>query len=132
MEGDVRNYPSNGYTHLLPPWNDQQYYELIGKYSQFQAGWDDRIIQNGEFPLALPPSGHMIIYRDMRAQANNYYDVANTFVSVAIVNHVVSALEAFWSATKYNKKLHAEVRMRAQPTGIGVVPITEAKIRYDF
>jgi hypothetical protein len=132
IEDLIRQQSDNGFTHLLPDWNSQQFYELIGKYSQFRTGWDDDQLQNGQFPLSLPASGNMIIYRDMRAQANSYYDVASTFVSVAVINHIVSALDGFWSATRFNKNIHAEVKMRVQPTGLGVVPITEAKIRFDF
>ena len=132
LEDQLRQATGNGFTHLLPDWDSQQYYELIGKYSQFRTGWDDDQLQDGQLPLALPPSGHMIVYRDMRAQANNYYDVASTMVSVAVINHVVSMLDGFWSATRYNKNLHAELKMRVQPTGLGVIPITEAKIRFDF
>ena len=31
----------NGYTHRLPNYGVQQYYELIGKYPEFSRGWDD-------------------------------------------------------------------------------------------
>ena len=132
MEDVIRAVTGNGFSHLLPDWNDQQFYELIGKYSQFRTGWDDDQLQDGQLPLQLPANGHMITYRDMRAQANSYYDVASTMVSVAVINHIVSALDAFWSVTRYNKNLHAELRMHAQPTPVGVVPITEATFRFDF
>ncbi len=29
------------YSHQLAPFNDQQYYEMIGKYQQFNPGWND-------------------------------------------------------------------------------------------
>ncbi len=132
MEDAIRQATGNGFTHLLPDWNDQQFYELIGKYAQFRTGWDDDQLQDGQLPVALPASGHMITYRDMRAQANNYYDIASTMVSVAVINHVVSALDAFWSVTRYNKNLHADLKMRVQPTPMGVVPITEARFQFDF
>ncbi|MBI1804021.1 MAG: hypothetical protein HY033_07995 [Ignavibacteriae bacterium] len=136
MEDAIRQFPDNGYSHQLPSWGEQQYYELIGKYSQFRSGWDDDglpdRIDESSLPIALPASGHMIEYRNMRAQANDYYDVASTFVSVAVINHLVSAIDAFWSATRFNKSLHAEVRMRVQPTRFGVAPLTEAKISYTF
>ena len=136
MEDAIRQYSNNGFSHQLPSWGDQQYYELIGKYAQFRSGWDDDgspdPIDLGDLPVSLPPGGHMITYRDMRAKANDYYDVASTFVSVAVINHVVSALDAFWSVTRYNKSLHAEVRMRVQPTRFGAVPLTEMKLSYTF
>jgi len=134
MEDDIRQATNNGYSHQLPPYAEQQYYELIGKYAQFRTGWDDdeQLSGYGGIPPALPSSGHMITYRDMRAKANDYYDVASTFVSVAVINHIVSALDAFWSASRYNKSLHASVRMRVQPTRFGVVPLTEMKLSYTF
>ncbi|MBN1448272.1 MAG: hypothetical protein JXA28_10115, partial [Bacteroidetes bacterium] len=30
------------FSHKLPPYGDQQYYELIGKYNQYSYGWDDK------------------------------------------------------------------------------------------
>ena len=131
MEDAVRQRTGNGYSHQLPPLGEQQYYELIGKYAQFRNGWDDdaSLGPTTELPSA---NSHMIQYATSRAEANHSYDVAGTFVSVAVINHIVSALDAFWSATRFNKSLHAEVRMRVQPTRLGVMPLTEAKFRYDF
>ncbi len=31
----------SGFTHKLPPHGDQQYFELIGKYYQYNPGWND-------------------------------------------------------------------------------------------
>lgn len=128
----------NGYTHVLPYYGEQQYYELIGKYDEFSRGWDDADL-NGPLDPNDPASHEIhnnsqrfIEYQLMRAQANHYYDVAGTWVSVVVVNHVLSALDAFWSATQYNKTLHAEAHMQMQPTQYGFVPFTELKLRYDF
>jgi hypothetical protein len=130
METEIAN---NGYTHQLPYWNQQQYYELIGKYAQFFSGWDDADLSSLSMPVnESKKSKNMLAYAEMRAQANNYFDVASTFVSVAILNHIVSALDAFWSATRYNSSLHASLRVRPIPTQFGIVPMTEANIRYDF
>ncbi len=134
LEDNVRGVPNNGFSHLLPPWNDQQYYELIGKYDQFSRGWDDAaddILSTSDLPVRSN-SQRFYQYAKMRAQANDYYDVAGTFVSVAVINHIVSAIDAFWSASKFNSNLHAELKMRVQPTQFGVAPVTEARIRYDF
>ena len=38
---DAQGIPTTGFTHQLAPYGDQQYYEMIGKYSQFGGGWDD-------------------------------------------------------------------------------------------
>jgi hypothetical protein len=136
MERDISGVlsPPTGYTHQMPYFGEQQYYELIGKYDQFSRGWDDadlRALAQGDLPIKSN-SQEFYAYAKMRAQANNYYDVASTWVSVVVINHVVSALDAFWSATRFNKSLHAGLKMRVQPTPFGVVPVTEAKIEYTF
>lgn len=135
MERDIAAGGGNGYTHSLPYYGEQQYYELIGKYEQFSRGWDDSDptspVENN-VPIRST-SARMFQYSEMRAQANNYYDVASTFVSVAVINHILSAADAFWSATKYNKALHAELRMKMQRTPYGYyTPVTQAKFRFDF
>src|ERR1051326_544500 len=140
MERDVAAASLNGYTHQLPYYGQQQYYELIGKYDQFSRGWDDADI-SPEAPLNPHDPNELEIrsnssrfyeYADMRAQSNYSYDIASTFVSVAVINHIVSALDAFWSATRFNSALHAGVKMRIQPTQFGYIPVTEARIKYDF
>jgi len=135
MEHDIANGRLNGYTHALPYYGEQQYYELIGKYEQFSRGWDDSGNLNPELENNVPirnTSNRFNIYSDMRAEANRQYDVAATFVNIAVVNHVLSAIDAFWSVTRLNKSLHADVRMRLQGSPIGPVPVTTANFRYDF
>lgn len=124
----------NAYVHSLPLYAEQQYYELIGKYEQFSRGWvdsDQSAVTSSDLPLQNN-SEMFRQYSRMRANANGYYDVASTWVSVAVLNHIVSALDAYWSATKFNKALHAEVNMKLQPTPFGLVPMTEARVRYEF
>jgi hypothetical protein len=65
-------------------------------------------------------------------QADKYYDVASAFVSVVVVNHILSAIDAAWSATRYNNALQTEVRMNMIPTNRGFVPMTAARIKYSF
>lgn len=124
----------NAYVHALPLYAEQQYYELIGKYEQYSRGWEDADlspISSSDLPLRNN-SEMFRTYSAMRAQANDYYDLASTFVAVAVLNHVVSALDAYWTATRYNSALHAELKMRLQPTLFGVYPTTEARVRYEF
>ena len=134
MERDISAGGGNGYTHSLPYYGEQQYFELIGKYEQFSRGWDDSDpaspVENN-VPIRST-SARFFEYAKMRAQANNYYDVASTFVSVAVINHILSAADAVWSATKYNSALHAELRMKMQRTPYGYAPLTQAKFRFDF
>lgn len=139
VERQVADGTTNGFTHTLPYYGQQQYYELIGKYVQFYAGWDDADPTTGDKKIEVKPSdftpandSRFKIYSRMRAQANDYYDVASTMVSVAVINHVLSALDAAWTAARYNNALEARVNLKMQPTPFGMVPIKELKLNYTF
>ncbi len=56
FERDIADGVTNGYTHQLPYYGQQQYYELIGKYVQFYAGWDDATDSDPEYNIEVPPS----------------------------------------------------------------------------
>ena len=124
----------SGYSHQLPGYGTQQYYELIGKYDQFSRGWDDSgSLTNPDNGLPIQStSQRFYIYAAMRAQANDYYDIASTFASVIVINHIVSALDAFWTATRYNSALHASININLEPTPMGYIPVTEANVQIDF
>ena len=47
----------------------------------------------------------------MRGDANDFYSVASTAVIGIYVNHFLSALDAVWSATRFNKDLAVKVRL---------------------
>lgn len=89
-------------THELPDTRTQQYYEMIGKYDQFYAGWSDsEQFEYGE------RGGKRLEYMDMREDSNEQLKKASTMVSIAILNHIVSAVDAAWASYRYNKS-HAE------------------------
>jgi len=129
MERDIGGY----YSHTLPPHGEQQYYELIGKYPQFNQGWDDA-------DLSLPPNYDVIkanltpqftYYAGERGKANEYYSSATTYVTIALVNHVVSAIEAAWSAPRDNG-VHAEAGLQVVPTQFGMTPVPVMRVQYTF
>lgn len=134
MERDIANGALNGYTHTLPYYGEQQYYELIGKYEQFSRGWDDSPLEDppGTVNPIRTTSERFHEYSQMRARANDQYDVASTFVSLAVVNHILSAIDAYWSVTRFNKALHASVRVNMEASAYGRVPVTTATFRYEF
>lgn len=132
MERDVA-VVGNNYTHELPYWGQQQFYELIGKYDQFSRGWDDSGPDTpGNVNPILSTSKEMFLYASMRANANHYYDISAAFVSIAVINHFVSALDAFLTTKSHNRALHAEVNMHLEVTPVGLVPVSEARIQYSF
>jgi hypothetical protein len=125
MERDIAGY----YSHTLPEYNSQQYYELIGKYPQFNQGWDDAA---AAFTYGDPLTTRFLYYSEERGKANSFYESATTWVNVAIVNHLLSAVDAVWSAGIYNSNLHANAGMRLIPTELGMVEVPELKLKYSF
>ena len=121
MEQDIGGY----YSHVLPPYGQQQYYELIGKYPQFNQGWDD---SGPAFNYGDPLTANFLWYAGQRGLANRYYEKATTFVTIALVNHVISAFDAAFSVASWNKKLQASLDTQTVPTawgGIQEVPVVK-------
>ena len=95
-----------GFTHRLPETKTQQYYEMIYKYlTQFGNGWDDANFDATYYGNTDNMTPQMFEYRDMRNQTNEYYDSATAAVNVVLINHLLSAIEAAWSARSYNRQL---------------------------
>jgi uncharacterized protein (TIGR03067 family) len=76
-----QNQPT-GFTHVLAPYGDQQYYKLIAKYPQFGSGWDDAatfkaggytkadvIANNGNGNV----SPEFVYYRNLYNKASSFY-----------------------------------------------------------
>lgn len=112
-----RGLHRSGISHTLPAYGEQQYFELIGKYHQFKYGWDTYPQMNG-IPIsdggvvdALVPQ-QLKDYAAERGKANDYYYAASFAASALIINHVVSAVDAFISTKSYNQELSASLTMR--------------------
>ncbi|MER3524565.1 MAG: hypothetical protein C4326_11015 [Ignavibacteria bacterium] len=129
LEREISGTPNGRYySHTLPPYGDQQYYELIGKYPQYNPGWDD-----AELPYIYSETNvtpRFKYYAGERGKANDFYRTATTFLTVAIVNHVLSALDAAWSAASYNRSVHASMRLQYIPTEFGYarVPCVQVSV----
>ncbi len=110
------------YSHQLAPYQDQQYYEMIGKYAQFNPGWDD-FTEDPNDPFTYtherkdPLTDKFYYYASVRGEANDFYNTASKAVLIMVVNHVLSAAEAAWSASRYNKKLSANVSLEKKSIG---------------
>jgi hypothetical protein len=107
--GRVEHEIGGGFSHSLAPYGDQQYYEMIGKYMQFIHGWDQTNFNVSTYLDQL--TTQMTWYAGERGKANNFYNVASTAATILVLNHVLSAFDAAWSAHSYNT-LHAEVSMK--------------------
>jgi hypothetical protein len=104
---------TDDYSHRMPwdstynrPEFNHEYYENIGKYSEFQVGWDD--IGPSVDPPGFPNGKDSLSYNrnrylNMRRESNDYYQNASTMVMLALANHIISAFDAALTAKGYNK-----------------------------
>ncbi|MFC1555499.1 hypothetical protein ACFL67_00290 [candidate division KSB1 bacterium] len=77
----------SAFSHHLPETNTQQYYEMIGKYEQFLAGWPD----SGGAP---DDSEIRHYYMSRQDASNDQYKKAELMANLMLLNRVVSAVEA--------------------------------------
>jgi hypothetical protein len=120
------------YSHRLPNYGEQQYYELIGKYPQFNVGWDDFGDENTPFAYGDPLTEKFRYYSDERGKANDFYNIASKAVIVVVVNHILSALDAAWSAHGYNSRLEMHASIEKYNTGFNTVYYPQLNLQYSF
>ncbi|MBI3585746.1 MAG: hypothetical protein HY088_01290 [Ignavibacteriales bacterium] len=131
-EDQIAKKSGNGFTHRLPRRPEQQYYELIGKYPQFAGGWDDGNITPSDI-ITSNVSPRFLEYSAMRGKANDFFNIASTSASVLVANHILSALDAAWSATQFNQqlKLEAHLKPTLRPYGfVEFVPTATATLTF--
>ena len=124
------------YSHRLPKYGEQQYYELIGKYPQFYQGWSDAdmsLVSYDEIKQKLDNGGtKFTYYSEERGKANDFYNIASKAVIVVVVNHIISALDAAWSAHGYNSNLQMHASIEKYNTGIKTVYYPQLNLQYSF
>jgi hypothetical protein len=109
---------SGGFSHSLPAFRHQQYYELIGKYYQFKFGWDTYpnaggipASDGGDYFNNFAAEKQVKNYAAERGKANDYYYAASFAFSALLINHALSAVDAFFSTASYNNEVTAEMRV---------------------
>ncbi len=129
LEGNVGSY----YSHRLAHFGEQQYYEMIGKYTQFNVGWDDFGDDvNKEYHYGDPVTKRFDYYSEQRGKANDYYDIAKWGVITIVANHIISAFESAWSASRYNKKLEMNVAVDKINLGYFVEYFPKFNLKFQF
>ena len=108
------------FSHTLPDFSEQQYYELVGKYYQFAPGWEDYPAwrdENGAYTLAIDPSmtgpndtrpnvsSRFFQYADDHAHANDVLRRASRVTTLLIATHFIAAIEAAVSAKLHNDRI---------------------------
>ena len=140
LRQQIMQCEAQNFTHTLPEYGSQQYYELIGKYQNFQAGWTNL----AHVPTKAPGPYNYETYRDPvflnyaseRQKANDYYDYAKTGIIVVVLNHILSAGDAAWSVSMFNQKVQMETgfeikRYKSPFTGqVGNLPSFNMKVTF--
>lgn len=138
-------HPETGasFSHKLPYFGEQQYYELIGKYFQFAPGWVDYPSwkEGDTFTDAIDPEksgpnntkpnvrGRFLEYAEDHAHANDLLRRASRISALVLVNHLLAAVDAAVSAKLNNDRFSARLELGYDPAG-RTVPT--ARIRAAF
>ncbi len=126
-------HPETGasFSHRLPEFGDQQYYELIGKYFQFAPGWTDypQWLADGSYTDAIDPersnpdgtkqsvSPTFYDYAREHAHSQDLLRRASRMTSLLVVNHLVAAIDAAVFSKLHNDRLDARLSMTYDEDG---------------
>lgn len=114
------NGSGNTFSHVMPDYGSQQYYELISKYYQYGPGWKDfGSDRNGNsldnlYQLAWDGSDMPFNFFEGSALAerfNDKYRLAGNMLSLLVLNHVVSAFDALFTVKIKNNRLETETNL---------------------
>lgn len=108
-----------------------EYYENVGKYNQFHTGWDDSD-SSWVVSAASGTQVHSINRGDylwQREEANRLLSAASYTLSALMFNHVISGVDAIFSASKKNRSLIPKLSGSllyepANPGGIGGIRLS--------
>lgn len=130
-EAEIGKKTGTFFSHQLPRRPEQQYYELIGKYGQYNPGWADATVDAGNFHSALTKM--FLDYSQMRGEANDFYNIAGTAAKLVVFNHVLSALDAAWSAAVHNRSLTVKAHVQPVQRPFGIVEfVPTARMSLEF
>lgn len=120
-------YASN-FSHELPAFGSQQYYELISKYYQYAAGWRDYYQQKNISPFLIDRTGgnaspFFWSGRDQARDFNDNFRFSNKMLSLLILNHFVSAFDAYFTVRLRNRYIE---------TSFGGTPDRQFRLTYRF
>jgi hypothetical protein len=111
-------------THTLPSTKTQQYYEMIGKYNQFKAGWDDW----EEGGSALTENRNH--YEGLRDKSNVQFKRASYCAMISLGNHILSAMDAALTIRSRNRTIRGQMRVSLKRTPQNDVPCLALRITW--
>jgi hypothetical protein len=120
------NKLGSNFSHELPEYGSQQYYELISKYYQFQSGWQDFYNVSINMSSNQYDPNHNFYYgwlgndqpntlfyqgRDKAQEFNDNYRAAGNILKLLLVNHVVSAFDALFTVQLKNSRIESNTNI---------------------
>jgi hypothetical protein len=74
------------------------------------------------------PPQQLLDYAANRGSANDFYSASRLAFSIVVVNHLLSAVDAFLSAHHYNTVVSSHVSMDVQRYGDRVVTVPQLSV----
>jgi len=128
----LREWEREKFSHGLHEQKDQQYYEMIGKYDQFNYAWDDSeigLLDDGW--TKSQRSARRLYYEGRRDASNQAFKKATTGITIALLNHIVSSLDAAWTISRHNRSL-AQASLQFEPMKFNHQPATVLSLRLNW
>lgn len=136
-------HPETGaaFSHKLPFFAEQQYYELIGKYYQFAPGWEDYPEWVGEegYNDAIDPEktgpgytkpnvqGRFLEYARDHAHSNDLLRNASRLSALIVANHLLAAIDAAVFAKIHNNRISTQISLSHDPVN-GTRPVASLRL----
>jgi hypothetical protein len=96
------------FSHDLPDYGSQQYYELMSKYFQFAPGWRDFTNTQHNVNAGLSGMNPMWLnHARLEERFNDSYRLAGNMLTLLVVNHIVSAFDAYFTVKLRNHRLQS-------------------------
>ena len=114
------NSVASNFSHVVQDYGSQQYYELMSKYYQFQPGWQDfhtqRLAQGDDHLYQYTWDDRMLTANFMEGtiraeEFNNNYRQAGNILKLMLVNHVVSAFDAYFTVKLKNSRIEPRANL---------------------
>ncbi|MGM0589692.1 MAG: DUF5683 domain-containing protein [Bacteroidota bacterium] len=143
LERQTVYYYSDGtqgqtFSHVLPDYGSQQYYELISKYFQYGSGWNDfGTTRSGDpitSPFRLPWDGsampaNFFLGASKAETFNDNYRRAGNLITLLLANHIASAIDAFFTVKLANQ---SDDNQHTIDPSISFSPGTQFSLKYHF
>lgn len=107
-----QNIGSTNFSHTLPAYGSQQYYELVSKYYQFQAGWRDYNTEQFFIdPTGSNASDMFIRGATLAGEFNSNFRLSKNLRILLVANHLVSAFDSFFTFKLKQSQIQATTSM---------------------